>query len=158
MSVWLVTISLIIFGFILILMEIFVIPGFNIFGVIGFISVVSGIVMAYNSLPIWYAHAILLGSTLLSIVLVRLLIHSRAWKRLVLNTAQSREQGVEVQISEHKNLLGKKGISYTMLRPAGTAILNGKKYDVVSEGSFIERNKNIEVIEVEGNRIVVRLL
>ena len=158
MSIWFGTIGLIILGFILVLMEIFLIPGFNIFGIIGFISVLAGIVMAYNSLSIWYAHLILLGSVLLSIVLVRLLIRSKAWKRMILNTEQSREQGVEVQVAGHKNLEGKEGISYTMLRPAGTAIFDGKKYDVVTEGSFIERNKKIRVIKVEGNRIVVRLI
>jgi len=156
MSVWFGTIGLIILGFLLILIEIFLVPGFNIFGVIGFISIVAGIIAAYSTLTIWYAHLILIGSLFASIVLIRVLVRSRTWKKLVLETEQSREQGIEVQDVAYKKLIGKQGISYTMLRPAGTAILDGKKYDVVTEGGFIERNKKIEVIKVEGNRIVVR--
>lgn len=44
----------------------------------------------------------------------------------------------------------------TDLRPAGTAIVGNERLDVVSEGSFIKRDSLIEVVKVEGSRIVVR--
>lgn len=156
MSVWFVIIGLIIFGFLLILMEVFLIPGFNVFGIFGFIAIVAGIITAYSDLPVWYAHGILFFSVIASFVLVRLVIRSKAWKRIVLDTRATREAGFAVQKLELQDLIGKEGVTHTLLRPAGTAIIDGKKYDVVSEGRFIERGTNIQVVLVEGNRIVVR--
>jgi membrane-bound serine protease (ClpP class) len=156
MSVWLIVIGLVILGFLLILAEIFLIPGFNIFGVLGLVAVVAGVVTAYSSLSIYYAHLVLLLSIITSLILVRLILHSRALSRMVLNTAQSREAGISVQPSDFQQLVGKIGITYTNLRPAGHAIIDDQKYDVVSEGGFVEKNLRIEVVEVNGNRIVVR--
>jgi len=42
------------------------------------------------------------------------------------------------------------------LRPSGTAVINGKRIDVVTEGPFVERGSPIKVVEVEGARVVVR--
>jgi serine peptidase len=47
-------------------------------------------------------------------------------------------------------------MSYTDLRPAGVAVLNEEKFDVVTDGDFIEKGNKIEVVRVEGMRIVVR--
>ena len=44
----------------------------------------------------------------------------------------------------------------TPLRPAGMALINGKKVDVVSIGDFIEKDCAVEVVEISGNRVVVR--
>lgn len=156
MSIWLLTLGLIIGGFILVLVEIFLIPGFNIFGIFGFIAIVAGIVTAYSSLEIWYAHAILLLSLIGSVVLVRIVIHSKTWKKIILDTESSQKDGYEVRNRDFDKLLNTSGIAYTMLRPAGTAIFNGKKYDVITEGSFIDRDSKINVVKVEGNRIIVR--
>ena len=54
------------------------------------------------------------------------------------------------------NLLGKEGVTYTPLRPAGVAIIDGKKVDVVTPGHFIEQNVAVRVIDNSGNRVVVR--
>jgi len=48
------------------------------------------------------------------------------------------------------------GKALTILRPAGTVIINNERIDVVSEGGFIEQNTKVIVIKVEGARIVVR--
>ncbi|WML34888.1 NfeD family protein [Clostridium sp. OS1-26] len=48
------------------------------------------------------------------------------------------------------------GTTLTILRPAGIADVNGIKLDVVSEGEFISKDRKIEIIKVEGRRIVVR--
>jgi len=156
MSVWLIVIGLVILGFLLILAEVFLIPGFNIFGVLGAIAVVAGVVTAYSSLSIYYAHLVLLISIITALLLVRFIIRSRALNRMVLETTQSREAGVAVQQAELQQLVGKIGVTYTKLRPAGHAIFDDQKYDVVSEGGFIENNTRIVVAEVTGNRIVVR--
>ena len=54
-----------------------------------------------------------------------------------------------------RDLLGKTGIAHSMLRPAGTALIDGQRVDVVTRGEIVEAKSAIKVIVVEGNRVVV---
>ena len=69
--------GLIILGFILILIEIFLVPGFNIFGIFGFAMIALGIVLAYSKLDLRVANFIMVGSLIISLVLVRIIIKSK---------------------------------------------------------------------------------
>lgn len=53
-------------------------------------------------------------------------------------------------------LLNRAGTAFTTLRPSGTALIDGKRVDVVTEGGLIARGKSIKVIAVEGMRVIVR--
>jgi len=57
-----------------------------------------------------------------------------------------------------ESLLGKEGITHTPLRPAGTAFIDGKKVDVVTQGQFIDQNKPVRVVDTTGNWVVVRAI
>jgi membrane-bound serine protease (ClpP class) len=57
-----------------------------------------------------------------------------------------------------ENLLGKEGVTYTPLHPAGVAVIDGKKVDVVTGGEYLEQNVRVRVIDNSGNRVVVRVL
>jgi membrane-bound serine protease (ClpP class) len=57
---------------------------------------------------------------------------------------------------QYKDLVGQEGVALTTLRPAGMARFGEKKVDVVSEGEEVERDSRVRVIEVKGNRVVVR--
>ena len=65
-----------------------------------------------------------------------------------------------MQVTHHVqtflNLLGAEGIALTTLRPAGTAEINGKRVDVVTDSEYIEHGKSIIVTAVEGMRVVVK--
>jgi membrane-bound serine protease (ClpP class) len=60
--------------------------------------------------------------------------------------------------TERPELLEQTGTALTPLRPAGTAIIDGKRVDVVTEGQMIERGTPVRVLAVEGLRVVVREL
>ena len=60
--------------------------------------------------------------------------------------------------AQKPELLHQTGVAYTPLRPSGTALLDGKRIDVVTEGPFVERGAPIQVVAVEGVRVVVRPL
>lgn len=62
---------------------------------------------------------------------------------------------VSQDLSLH-DLVGKEGIVISILRPAGKALIEGKKYDVVSTGDYIEKDCSVYVTAVDGNRIVVK--
>jgi len=152
---WIYALSLLILGFALILLEIFVIPGFNIFGVIGFLTVCAGIGYAYINMGFWQA-AVVAGLGLVgTVVLVRMLIRVRAWERLVLESATSRERGYDSVEPGREMLMGEQGEALTPLRPAGRAQFGEEVVDVVSEGGFISRGERVEVMQVAGNRVVV---
>ncbi|MBN2450772.1 MAG: NfeD family protein, partial [Lentisphaeria bacterium] len=54
-----------------------------------------------------------------------------------------------------RELAGKEGMAHTTLRPAGTAIIDGQRIDVVTRGEMIAANTPVRVVKVEGNRVVV---
>lgn len=72
-----------------------------------------------------------------------------------LQTDLSREKGVSSQSEKLEVFRGKTGTALTTLRPAGTALIDKKRVDVVSRGNFIEKGSSIQVIEVTGNQIIV---
>jgi membrane-bound serine protease (ClpP class) len=60
-------------------------------------------------------------------------------------------------VPDLSHLIGIEGTAFTDLRPSGTALLNGQRIDVVSEGNYIVRNSNVYVKSIEGSKVVVDL-
>ncbi|MEH7376453.1 MULTISPECIES: NfeD family protein [Bacillaceae] len=79
------------------------------------------------------------------------------FNKMVLFDSARKEDGYVSNINR-TDLLGMEGIALTILRPAGTVIINNERIDAVTEGGFIEQNAIVKVIKVEGARIVVREL
>ena len=75
---------------------------------------------------------------------------------VALRKTLSSDNGVTSQDPSLQELPGKDGITVTRLRPAGKALIDGKRFDVVSMGDFIEKDTAVVVTAVEGNRIVVK--
>ncbi len=70
----------------------------------------------------------------------------------------SSKDGVTSQSQTLSSYTGLSGTTLTDLRPAGIALIEGKRLDVVSNGEYIEKNSKVTVSEISGNRIVVKLL
>ena len=60
--------------------------------------------------------------------------------------------------SDYSSLLGKQGLALTTLRPSGTALIEGKRYDVSSLGDFLPKDSQIVVAKVEGSKLFVDLV
>lgn len=116
-----------------------------------------GIVMAFGSIQAGLtAFTIALAASLLAIVLLWSRIKkSRLFQRLVLSHREEQTLGYQGP-RDFSFLLGKQGETLTPLRPAGTALIDSERYDVVSEGGFVDPNMPVEVVKVEGTRVVVR--
>lgn len=76
--------------------------------------------------------------------------------RVTLRKSLAKEDGVSSQDEVLEFLIGKSGNALTDLRPAGKAIIEGKRVDVVTAGDYIVKGSPISVTGVSGNRIVVR--
>lgn len=159
-----VEIALFCFGVILLLLEILVIPGFGIAGISGIILIVASIFLGLIKHPFQIPKNELIGAfnvityaiiaTFLVILLsLKFIPQTAIWKRFVLTGSEMKEQGFRISVLE--GYLGKQGKTSTILRPAGRALFGEEILDVVTEGDFIEKDKAIKVIKVEGNRIVV---
>ena len=143
-------------GIALIGLEMFI-PG-GIVGTVGVITLVYAII--YVNKSTYYIAFILVISLILAVILYyvnRNVFHKKLMflDRLVLNDSISTEDGY-VASESRLELLGQKLIAYTDLRPAGVAILDNEKLDVVTDGDFIEKGNGIVIVRVEGMRIVVK--
>jgi membrane-bound serine protease (ClpP class) len=148
---------LFILGLVLMLLEVFVIPGFGLAGIAGLVALLASIYLLFPTTEIALsAIALIMLFALLAIgVLIKLFGISPLWKRISLNESQTTEAGY-IASETRKELLGKKARALTPLRPAGIAEIDGYRIDVVSEGGFIEKGQAVEIIKVSGNRIVVK--
>ena len=143
-------------GMSLIGLEMFI-PG-GIVGTVGIITVIYAII--YINKSTYHIAFILVISLILATIqfyVNRNVFHKRLTllDRLVLNDSISTEDGY-VASESRLELIGKKLQAYTDLRPAGVAVLGNEKLDVVTDGDFIEKGNEIEIIRVEGMRIVVK--
>jgi len=152
---WGYALALLVAGFSLMLIEVFVIPGLNIFGIIGFLATVAGVYFAYVKMGLWSAVIVAAIGLLGTVILIRVVLKMRGWQRLVLSSATSREGGYDSVLPGRDELLGQLGTALTPLRPAGRVQLGERTVDVVTEGGFVERGSSVEVVRVAGNRVVV---
>ena len=101
---------------------------------------------------------IIAGGLVLSIIvfwhLAKHLTTGRLWRRLTLSQRSDSASGYTSN-DDYTFLTGHAGITATPLRPAGTAKIDGRPYDVVTQGEFILRGTPIIVRRVIGNRIIV---
>ncbi|MGI6318206.1 MAG: NfeD family protein [Dethiobacteria bacterium] len=155
MSGW-PAIFLFVLGIVLLLVEAFI-PGFGIFGLVGLASVFASIVLSAASAGAGLKMLII--SIAVSIVAGYLAFkyfqRKGVLRRFILYDAATREEGYSSS-ADLSYLEGKPGKSVTPLRPAGIAEIDGSRMDVVSEGTYIPAGVEIEVIKVEGRRVVVR--
>ncbi|MCY7893646.1 nodulation protein NfeD [Bacillus vallismortis] len=143
-------------GVILILLEIFL-PG-GIIGLLGLGAIVASLFLAAGSFTVMAISLLIASAVSITafILLTRVLgKRMKFFKKFVLNDSTNTESGY-VSNQTRTDLIGKVGITYTQLRPAGTVIIDDERLDVVSEGSFTEKDKKVKVVRVEGSRIVVR--
>jgi membrane-bound ClpP family serine protease len=172
---WMLAVMLFVLGLILIGVEIFVVPGFGVIGVSGILLVVGSLVLVtLERMPQTTQDWVGMGGTLttfavglvaaigVAFVTARFLPNIPYANRLVLQPPS--EAGPETTSREavggipavSPSLLGAIGTAATPLRPSGKARFGDDFLDVVSEGDYVQPGSRVQVIEIEGNRIVVK--
>lgn len=143
----------------LVILEVFI-PSGGILGFLAATSAVASVVVAFRSGPIagllFVVVAIIAMPAAIAIAL-RILPNTPIGRRLLLRPPK----GDEVLPDDAKRrelmaLVGKMGEAKTMMRPSGAAIIEGKTVNALSEGMAIEPGQTVRVIEVRGNRVIVR--
>lgn len=144
---------LLVLGFIMIAAEVFV-PGM-ILGLLGTVCLIAGIAWSYAHYGLLPGTLVLAGTGILG-TLAFLGWMAAFPKTFIGRQVINRDAVALPPNTERENLLGQSGEAITPLRPAGTARINNHRIDVVAEAGFIEQGSQIQVVVVEGNRVVVR--
>jgi membrane-bound serine protease (ClpP class) len=151
-------------GVMAVAVEVFLLPGFGIAGVLGALLIGAAIVLAMlGNFPtggdVVQALAVLGASIFITLAIayawLRHLPNSRRFSGLIHQDSAQAAQGY-VSALPRAELVGKLGVALTDLRPAGVANVDGEKLDVVTDGDYIASGARVEIVRSEGYRHVVR--
>ena len=145
--------SLLIIGLILLLIEILFIPGTTIVGILGLAVSLAGVVYAFASYDSETAYWIVGITAILNLIAVWYGFSSGVWNRFSLKSSivggvfDDRTIGLTV---------GMTGKATSDIKPVGKAEFGEKNYEVKSEDGFIEVGKEVSIIKIENNKILVK--
>lgn len=157
-EIW-IPLALFVAGAVFALVEVFIIPGFGVFGVLSMLS------FAWLSVLLMDGPAAGLGifalSFLLTVVFTFLLVKFMpksivTRKFLILEPPKSDSSTLKSKVAVPLVQVGDVGEAATTLRPIGTALFGNQRLEVLSEGEFLKKGAAIEVVRVEGQKVVVR--
>ncbi len=143
-------IALIVLGLVLILLELFVTPGF-VTGVLGGIAWLYALYKIYTIYGQTSGHLALAGLILLLIACIIIAVKSGVWDKVSLHS------NVEGKVNELPDVkVGDNGYTSSALRPMGRMVLNNQSIEVTSMGELIDTGAYVEVIKIENNKIYVK--
>lgn len=157
-------------GVLLLLVELFVLPGFGIAGFLGAACILFSLFASMFEtlpsepfIPSWPVIEIPLLKLSSSIVLAgaamailsKVLPSSSVFNKLTLVASTDRKEGFIAADRSAKVDVGQTGITLTPLSPAGTAAFGNERLDVVTQGEYIDKNSSVKILEIHGSRIVV---
>lgn len=153
-----IPISLIVVGLALIAVEVYLVPGFNLVGVFGFVIILFAIGYAFSEGGLLGGVYTIVGTGVVGGGLFYWMWTSGAWDRFVLATSLKGDDAAAARDSEHRaKYLGKTGTAMTPLRPTGVAEFDGERIEVVTEGEFIASGSRVRVVAMDRRRFFVRL-
>ncbi len=147
-------IIILLIALLLIFLEIFVLPGINVAGILGLLLMIAGIYLGYRQIGAPTAHYILATTLILGTLIMFFGLRSSTWRKVALDTAI--ESKVADDVSENVKV-GDRGTALTRLGPIGTVLINGKTFEAKS-ANIIDAKTEIEVTEIDGNEIIVKPL
>jgi len=151
-------------GIILMLIEIFVIPGFGLAGISGIILAIAGLTLSmsagdivvveeglkFNLEPFAKSLFVVLISMFLAITISLLLsqriVKTNLFARIALNKEQDTAKGYIGVSTEQIDMVGEKGVAFTVLKPSGKVLINNEIYDAKARTGYIEEDEQIEVV------------
>ncbi len=148
-----VLIAIVLIGILLVLVELFVIPGISIAGVGGFALIVGGIYIAFHYFDEKTGYIVLSVNIIATIILMFFAFRAKTWKNVGLKSEINSkfESFDKSQIN-----IGEIGKTITRLAPMGKVMVNDMIYEAKSKFGFIDENTDIEVIAIENTKLIVK--
>jgi membrane-bound serine protease (ClpP class) len=151
---WEWIVLLLVVGLVLVVVEVFLPSG--LFGVAGGLCLIAAIAMTYSSYGVaagtWLLGGVILATLIGLILWVKFFPKTPTGRRMMLNQTSGNVAPEEDFVA----LLHKRGVARSALRPSGIAEIEGRRVDVVSEGGMIPPESAVQVVAVDGTKIVVR--
>ncbi|QIX61426.1 hypothetical protein FY528_11695 [Hymenobacter lutimineralis] len=149
---WLTIALLLLFGLLFVAAEVIFIPGTTIVGIVGLGLLIAGIWLGYRDLGTPWGHYMLAGSAVVIGILVYVGLRPSNLSRVALTSVNS----ATVQDIRRPDVApGTVGRTLSALRPAGTALFQEVRREVVTRGEFVPAGAEIRVLRIEQNRILV---
>lgn len=148
---WIIILVLIALGIIFLLLELLVIPGTTFIGIIGFISLALGVYQTFVIYGTSWGIFALIGTSIVSIVMLALSLRSKTWKKAMLSTSITSK----VNQDADKFKTGDEGSSISRLTPMGKARFGDEFVEVSTFGDFLDPEMNIRIVEIKNNKIFV---
>ena len=152
---WFIIISLLVLGLALLVIEVVFIPGTTVVGILGVISSIVGVVMAYNNFGNTIGFYVLLSSLIATGIALYFSFKSGAWTRFSNKSSISGKVN-EGTISHLK--VGDIGVSISALRPFGKAEFHGTIVEARSAGNYVEPQSKIRIVRIDGNQVLVDII
>lgn len=150
---WAVITILVLVGILLVIMEILVIPGVGLAGVLGFLSMATGVWFAYQYEGTFAGNITLIATVLLNIVAVILSLRSKTWKKAQLkSTIDGKAKGDDIPLLK----VGDRGKTISRCVPMGKVLFSGNYYEANAGTEFIDPDRAIEIVKIEGNKIFIK--
>ena len=164
---------LFIVGVVLMMVEIFAIPGFGVAGVAGIIAMVTGLTLSLVDNVVFEdpeftgeglgllmkSMSLVLVAALLGLILslwtTKKLLTTSAFSNLSLKSEQQVDKGYIAVDTEQQSLVGEPGVAHTVLRPSGRVRVNDKIYDAMAEYGFIEKGESVKIVRYESGQVYV---
>ena len=147
-------VTLIIAGLLLLGAELIIIPGFGIAGILGVASIVASCWIAFAQIGPTAGIIVILVNMVLVVATTILMLRSKTWKKLSLKTnidskvdSAPQEKGIDV---------GNRGVAVTRLAPAGKVQIGDSVLEAFTRDSLVEPGREVEVAEIDGNKIFVK--
>jgi membrane-bound ClpP family serine protease len=141
----------IIVGLLLIMLEVFLIPGTTVVGFAGFGICLTGIIFAYINYDPWVGHSFAVGSVVIGAGSFYLSIKLGFYKLFSLKAESQGRVNTEADILE----IGMTGTTLSALRPYGEILIDGKQYEAQSMDILIDANQTIKVVSIKNNKVFV---
>ncbi len=150
---WTVISILILVGLLMLILEIIVIPGSGIAGIIGFALMAAGVWLAYTREGLVAGHITLAVTIGINVVGLILTLRSKTWKKAMLNAVN---KGKVNDSGQNDLNIGQRGVTISRCAPMGKAEFNDKFYEVSTLSDFIDQNEQVEIIRISGNKITIK--
>jgi len=148
-----VLIAIVLIGILLVLIELFVIPGISIAGIGGFILIAAGIYFAFHFFDMRVGFIVLSTNLTATIILLYFAFRSKTWKNVGL---KSEIDSKFESFNKEDIKIGDIGKTITRLAPGGKVMVNDIICEAKSRIGFIDENTEIEVINIENTKIIVK--
>jgi membrane-bound ClpP family serine protease len=149
---WIIILTLLLIGLMLVVVELVFIPGTTIVGLLGAVFVIAGVFIGYRHFGDTAGNYILLGVSVTLIITLVYSFRSSAWTKFALKT--SMDSKVNEGLTDTLKV-GDEGKTISTLRPGGRAEFNDQQYEVRTLGSYVEQNTSVKIIQLDLNTIVV---